>query len=348
MKRVCRAFVFALVAAAAPCLAAQESPESLGAEKHYLSGSRMGDILTADLGLFGGGFAAVGLNFLGLGILGADGELSLTDRMLGSALTELSDIPLFLGGSPDAIALSAGGAALWAAESLSNSGYGADSMPSKHFYWGKNDLAMYKAYDSYASYRSRSAAWDNSKFNRWSFWELFGAALDPKELATPQVILGAAEGILAIVGTALITRDDPFGDSVFASGRCYEGGNETNATAFALDSIVNAFFSGAYTGVGEEAVFRGFLHEELSQRVGRGWATALDSAAFGAMHLVTDLVRQEDWRYIAFHVSSATLTNLLLDWAYDEGGLRRAVSSHAWSDITANLAYDCIFKGVAQ
>jgi membrane protease YdiL (CAAX protease family) len=118
--------------------------------------------------------------------------------------------------------------------------------------------------------------------------------------------------------------------------------------AFLLESIPTAAISAAYTGVGEEAVYRGFMHEELGVHLGKPWATAIDTGAFLAMHLFTDMARGMEWDAIAAHLLFVGGANLLLDWAYDEGGLPLAVTCHALTDFAAFVVQDLMYRGVPQ
>jgi hypothetical protein len=51
-------------------------------------------------------------------------------------VTDVSYVPLFVAGSPDAIGLSLGGAALWGAEALAKAGYGSYWKCANFLYWG--------------------------------------------------------------------------------------------------------------------------------------------------------------------------------------------------------------------
>lgn len=338
MKRI--ACLIALLAAAA-MLCAQGTETA----QDYLTGSEPGDILLVDLGAFGGGFAAVGLNFLALWALGADGTASPADAVLGSAVTELSDIPLFLGGSPDSLALSLGGAALLGAEALARFGYGPESETANLLYWGKINLTMYKAYDAYASARLRSPAWDNSGFARHGPVELMAASLDPMTYAKPQAWIALGLGIGSTFAMTAVQGAGAWDDAVWATGKFYREGRQTTAGAFFLENALADAVSAAYTGMGEEAVYRGFMHEELSARLGRPWAYAIDTSAFLAMHLLTDLARGMAWYEIGTHLAFVAAGNLLYDWAYDEGGLPLAAASHALYDLAAFLIQDMIDGG---
>jgi membrane protease YdiL (CAAX protease family) len=313
-----------------------------------ITGSRAGDILLGDLGAFGGAFAAEGLGFLTLGILGADGELGLGERMIGSAVTELSDIPLWLSGSPDALALSVGGALLWGGEALSSAGYGVDSRSSNLLYWGKNNLTMYRAYDSYAAIRLRSGAWDNTDFRRYGLLDLVVAPLDYRNYAKPQpwIALGAGLGLTALY--TLVATPDPWANAVWTTSRWFVANSETNAAGFVFSSLLYNTVASIYTGVGEEAAFRGFVHEELSTHLGKGWAMAIDTAAFLSMHLFTDLARHMEWDDILAHMLLVAGGNMIYDWAYDEGGLPLAVVCHAALDFAAFSFNDLVMGGAAR
>ncbi len=339
MKRRFMAVALAIMAAALP---AQEAEET----ENYITGSKIGDILWTDLGAFGGSFAAVGLNFLALGILGADGEMSVADSIIGSAMTELSDIPLFLSGSPDALSLSIGSAALLGGQALADSGYGVSSIPASMVFWGKVDLTMHKSYNAYASMRLRSAAWDNTSFRKYGALELMAAPLDIRKYKKLQPWIAIAGGIGLTALTASVMQPESKDWAVWNTGRCYIGEEEEAPGAFFLNVIAGSALDAAYTGMGEESVYRGVMHEELKLRLGTPWAYAIDTGAFLSMHLFTDMARGDSWKQISAHLAMVAGANLLFDWAYDEGGLPLAVTCHALWDFSAFLIQDALFCGV--
>ncbi len=313
----------------------------------YFTGSAFWDVFAADLGGFGGAFAAVGLNFLVGAMLGADGAYTQEDHMIASSMTALSALPHFLSGSPDALAASAAQAGLWGLEQAAGYGLGTFSYPANLLYWAKIDMTMHSAYDAYASMRLRSTAWDNSSFKRYGFLELMGAPFGP-EFATPQTLLAIGGGLASVLLYQLVDAPEPWKTSPFSTGRTFLGDIEVSPIAFGFASIVANLVSGAYTGAGEEAVFRGFFREELTSWVGPGWATVIDTGAFLLMHLFTDMARGMKWESIAVHLAFVAAGNLLFDWAYDAGGLRLAASAHAWWDIAAFTASSLLYRGVAS
>ena len=312
----------------------------------YLTGSKLGDIALADGGGFLAAFAGEGLNFGMQALLSSDGRLSLADEMLASSMTELSGIPLALSGSPDSIGLSAFGAALWGAESLTNAAYGPYSLPSQWSFWAKNNLTMYRAYDAYASFRLRSPAWDNSGFKRYGYLDLAAASFDPKNLGSPYLWAGVG---IASVGVALpyLLDSSKLSKAVWSTGEFYIQDKKVDPAAFALAMGAYNVTGSIYTGIGEESAFRGFLHEELSSSLGRPWAMVVDTGAFALMHLLTDIIRgQMSKPEIAIHVLSVSASNIILDLAYDRGGLALASATHAWIDIFA-LGFSSLATGGA-
>jgi membrane protease YdiL (CAAX protease family) len=341
MKRL---FLVAALAVSAAGLPAQNAERG----EEFVTGSRTGDILAADLGAFGGGFAAVGLNFLALWALGADGTTSPGDMALGSAVTELSDIPLFLSGSPDALALSAGSAALLGAEALADWGYQAGSRAQNYLYWGKIDLTMYKSYNAYASLRLKSDAWDNSSFNRCGALDLMTAPLDPKQYMKPQPWIALGMGLVSVAASTAVLRPELWNQAVWSTGRYYRGEEETTAGAFYLETAALSAIDAAYTGMGEESVYRGVMHEELAIRLGKTLAYGIDTGAFLAMHLFTDMARGYSWQEIGMHLGFVAAGNLLFDWAYDEGGLPLAVTCHALTDFAVFVFQSMLTEGVPR
>ncbi len=92
---------------------------------------------------------------------------------------------------------------------------------------------MYKAYDSYASFRLRSAAWDNTHFWRYGFLELMAAHLDPGVYAKPQTWIALGAGIGSCVLT-MLASPDPWQNAVWNTGEWFVGESLADPAAIIL------------------------------------------------------------------------------------------------------------------
>jgi len=86
-----------------------------------------------------------------------------------------------------------------------------------------------------------------------------------------------------------------------------------------------------FTGVGEEAFFRGFLNNELSNRWGNGWGLAGSSAIFGLAH-----TGQGD----TANALEAALAGAYLGWVHQRNGFEvsEGVAIHYWINVIAGIA----------
>lgn len=135
--------------------------------------------------------------------------------------------------------------------------------------------------------------------------------------------------------------------SVWSTGEFYIQDAKVGPGGFALAMGLYDVSASVYTGIGEEAAFRGFLHEELSSHLGRGWAMAINTGAFALMHLATDVLRGQMSRTeILVHVLSVSANNIFLDLAYNKGGLPLATALHSWIDIFA-MSFSSLATGGA-
>lgn len=335
----CAAFLSLAAPRAAAQVAASPEPPA------YVFGDAASDVLMADLVGFGLGFSTVGLNFLGSLALGADGDYGIGDQILSSSITELSSVNLFVAGSPDALALTLAGAALLGGEWIAAESAGLYSREQQWFYWAKNNLAMYKSYAAYAAIREHSAAWDNAEFRRMGPLELLAQPFKPGRYADG-LLWGAVGVTLATVAGQWALSPEPGATSPFATGEWYLGDERRSPAGYWLSHSVYFLSGNALGALGEEGVYRGVLHEELSSVLGSATATILDSGLFAAMHLGTDLARGLDWKRILVHVAGVTVNNVIFDLAYERGGLGAAVAAHAAANFAGNILASFLYAGV--
>jgi membrane protease YdiL (CAAX protease family) len=89
-------------------------------------------------------------------------------------------------------------------------------------------------------------------------------------------------------------------------------------------------------GVGEEALFRGFLQASLAESFNPWGGIALSSIAFGAAHIPNaQALRPENrWRYYSFIVPLLTAFGSYAGWlTYKNHSLKESVALHTWYDM---------------
>ena len=86
-----------------------------------------------------------------------------------------------------------------------------------------------------------------------------------------------------------------------------------------------------FTGVGEEAFFRGFLNNDLSSRWGNGWGLAGSSVLFGLAHTGQGNTA---------NALEAGLAGAYLGWVHQRNGFEvgEGVAIHYWINVLAGIA----------
>ncbi len=89
-------------------------------------------------------------------------------------------------------------------------------------------------------------------------------------------------------------------------------------------------------GLGEEALFRGYLQSQLIELCGPRGGIALTALAFGAMHIpnALNLEPEERLSYYAFSLPLITTLGAYFGWmTYKNGSLQESVALHSWYDF---------------
>ena len=89
------------------------------------------------------------------------------------------------------------------------------------------------------------------------------------------------------------------------------------------------------TAIGEEALYRGVVYEELRTSVGQTWAKVADSLIFPAIHIPTDIARGKSLANMGIQFGIRMASTLLFDFAYDRGGLPLSTAIHTWFNFVA-------------
>lgn len=171
-------------------------------------------------------------------------------------------------------------------------------------------------YSSYAAYRD-ARAYDNSGYRRpaprESLADLAAAPFSPRYLMRPTTFIP-----LAIQAAA-----------VFSSGYRYRIDRADDVSRGDLYTF--NFIANEMTAVGEEAMFRGFLNNEFSDRYGDGRGLAISSAIFGLSHSGAGQTA---------NVLEATAAGVYLGWLHQRNGFQAAEGAalHYWINVLAGIA----------
>ncbi len=106
------------------------------------------------------------------------------------------------------------------------------------------------------------------------------------------------------------------------------------------------------TGIGEESWYRGTVYEQLSREIGTGWAKAADALIFSLVHLPQEIVLIESgemtWGDALGQAALRSGITLLLNTAYDAGGLELSSAVHTWINLALHLSGFLFGGGVLQ
>ena len=87
------------------------------------------------------------------------------------------------------------------------------------------------------------------------------------------------------------------------------------------------------TAIGEEALYRGVIYEELKVSFGSIRAKLFDFIIFPGIHVPMDIAAGRDTDYITEQFIIRGVSTLLFDFAYDKGGLPLSVALHTWFNL---------------
>ncbi|HAW85393.1 MAG: hypothetical protein A2087_06940 [Spirochaetes bacterium GWD1_61_31] len=205
---------------------------------------------------------------------------------------------------------------------------------------------MWSYYQGYATARlaARPEAY-SQVFRPASLGELLAAPYNPAVLRLPAVWLPAALTSAAIIANNILGGSD---EAIWTTGKTFIGQTEVPLVVGLLATTAIAMLNMGFTGIGEEALFRGIAYEEMKLSVGLWPARALDAALFAAAHVPQEVIAESTLGNIALLFAFRSVVTLGLQWAYDTGGLPASVAQHVWIDIISNLTSFLFSAGVAD
>lgn len=171
-------------------------------------------------------------------------------------------------------------------------------------------------YSSYAAYRDARAR-DNSGYRRpaprESLADLAAAPFSLRYLARPTTFIPLAIQAVGVFRQSYRYRIDRADDV-------------SRGDLYTFNFVANEM-----TAVGEEAMFRGFLNNEFSDRYGDRWGLAISSAIFGLSHSGAGQTATP---------LEATAAGLYLGWLHQRNGFQAAEGAalHYWINVLAGIA----------
>ncbi len=194
--------------------------------------------------------------------------------------------------------------------------------------------SFYSTYQIYKTARLRAAPGVYSKaWKPHSFKELVTAPFQLKNFRHP-IVWGPIAFITISATISVLTSED----AVHKTGEAYIDDKKVSpATAVPLALGLQLVHDMA-TAIGEEALYRGVIYEELRIEFGPKKAKIYDMVLFPAIHVPFDLARSAPIEEIAGLFILRSLSTLLFDIAYDKGGLPYSITMHGWRNFANNSA----------
>lgn len=213
--------------------------------------------------------------------------------------------------------------------------YAEKSLVAERFFNAGMKGNMWLKYKGYEKARSMCDYYP--EYETLSFKDAMLSPFRGETLKEPYVWIPiAAYG----AGATLIQCLGGFDNSIFKTGEAYLGKYKVPVAAGLGAVLALSLINYTFTGVGEEALFRGVGYEDIKVSFGPWPAKIADAVLFPAVHVPQQIAAGIDAATIltAFGVQSAV--TLLLDYIYDRGGLTSSIAAHAWFDIIgAGLSY---------
>jgi len=196
---------------------------------------------------------------------------------------------------------------------------------------------MWLEYKGYEKARSMAKEGIYHDYDELSFKDAFISPFNPNILSKKSVWIPIAGYSAFLIGFNCLGG---FDNSVFKTGESYLGKYKIPIALGAAAVFAVSCFDFAITGVGEEALFRGTGYEEMKVSFGLVPAKLIDAVLFPAVHIPQQIVAGADWTSILLTTAFQSATTFLLQWVYDQGGLKDSIAVHAWIDIVSfTLSY---------
>jgi membrane protease YdiL (CAAX protease family) len=208
-------------------------------------------------------------------------------------------------------------------------------------------LNWWSYYEGYAKARLQAKPGEYpGEFTKADFWDLFAAPWRFDNWKQTSVWLPILLGAAVCVGAEYFTGGDAH--AVWTTGRAYIGSTEVPVLAGLLATIALACLTHTFTGIGEEAVYRGIGYNEMTISLGIVPAKIIDAVSFSALHIPQEIASGYPALYITGQAVWRSVLALGLQWAYDEGGLQASVAQHMWFDVISEVVAYLFNSGVPK
>ena len=203
--------------------------------------------------------------------------------------------------------------------------------------------AFYSTYEIYKDARANTISGVYpQEWQAYGLGELFAASFAWENLLHPAfyipVGISTVANVLSSLGSEL---------AIWKTGRAHIDGNEfpmSVAIPLVLGRNILHFTA---TAIGEEALYRGVIYEELKASFDPLLAKVCDMVLFPLIHVGGDLARGLTLDSMLGMFVTRAVSTLLFDYAYDVGGLPLSTAIHTWFNTVAFSLRWAASSGVA-
>jgi len=197
------------------------------------------------------------------------------------------------------------------------------SLVPLHFYLNNE---FYSTYEIYKATRGKAKSGiypeDWKTYNRK---ELFFAPFKMENLSRRFFYFTILTSTTLTVLSALGNED-----AIWKTGEAYIDNEKVPISQAVPAILATNLLRFTATAVGEEALYRGVIYEELKVSLGSKRAKIIDMILFPAIHVPGDLARNKSSEEVINQFIMRSLSTLLFDYAYDRGGLPLSTALHMW------------------
>lgn len=189
--------------------------------------------------------------------------------------------------------------------------------------------AWYSTYDMYKISRSRAKPGIYpDEWRSYGVKELSLASFKWKNISHPLFYIPVGLSLWSAINDVRKSKT-----SIFKTKKAYIDGDEMPMGQAVPMVIGINTLNYIVTAIGEEALYRGVIYEELKVSFGSKRAKLLDFFIFPGIHVPMDIAAGRDAGYITEQFIVRGVSTLLFDFAYDKGGLPLSVSLHTWFNL---------------
>ena len=215
------------------------------------------------------------------------------------------------------------------------------------FFGAYQNLSQFSVYEVYKEFRLRVPPEEPYArgFEPASFGQVLAGEFSIRNFSRPIVWIPTLVGPAVLAGYRLLAEKDA-SSAVWSTGSGYIGESRVDPWVGSLYILGRSIVAMSLVGIGEEALFRGVIYEEIKTRTTSRTARIVDMLLFPLVHVPVDIYAGYSPRTIVFQYVWRSGMTLVFDEAYDQGGLPLSAAVHMWSDVLLLLVQWLAYGGV--